>query len=160
EEARRKLVAGLQDMVALGVTTNQVFLASCLQHPVFAQGGATTAFIGQHQDSLLQRDAAQAQRAAALAAVLLLETSAGAQRGGGEGRLRASMNGGVVAVRVEPGQRVQGGQPVVTLEAMKMEHIHCAPLAGIVKTLHVSAGDQVSAHRVVAEIEADLETSA
>jgi geranyl-CoA carboxylase alpha subunit len=38
-----------------------------------------------------------------------------------------------------------------------MEHIHAAPRAGIVKTLHVSAGDQVSAHRVVAEIEASPE---
>jgi biotin carboxyl carrier protein len=43
---------------------------------------------------------------------------------------------------------------------MKMEHIHCAPLAGIVKSHHVSPGYQVSAHRVVAEIEADPETSA
>jgi geranyl-CoA carboxylase alpha subunit len=70
------------------------------------------------------------------------------------------MNGRVVAVLVEPGQRVQAGQPLVTLEAMKMQHLHCAPLAGIVKALHVSAGDQVSAHRVVAEIETDPETPA
>jgi geranyl-CoA carboxylase alpha subunit len=262
EEARRKLVAGLQDTVALGVTTNQVFLTSCLQHPVFAQGGATTAFIGQHQESLLQHDQAQAQRAAALAAVLLLETSAGArQRGAGrrlshtlpvalryeldggqhaatlsdlgghrhqvvvggqrhdievvelgshkvrfvcdgvmesaahlregarlllswrgvprevldttraasarqetqgesDGKLRASMNGRVVAVLVEVGQRVPAGQPVLTLEAMKMECTHTAPMAGTVKALHVSTGDQVSMHRIVAEIEADLETSA
>jgi geranyl-CoA carboxylase alpha subunit len=98
EEARRKLIAGLQDMVALGVTTNQVFLASCLQHPVFAQGGATTAFIGQHQDSLLRRDPAQAQRAAALAAVLLLETSTGAQRRGAGRRLSHTLP---IALRFE-----------------------------------------------------------
>src|SRR5437762_9272383 len=35
EEARRKLVAGLQDTVALGVATNQTFLAACLEHPAF-----------------------------------------------------------------------------------------------------------------------------
>ena len=77
-----------------------------------------------------------------------------------DGKLRASMNGRVVAVLVEPGQRVEAGQPVVTLEAMKMEHMHAAPLAGIVKTLHVRTGDQVGAHRVVAEIEASPETPA
>ena len=35
-----------------------------------------------------------------------------------------------------------------------MEHVHAAPLAGVVRALHVSAGDQVAARRVVAEIEA------
>ncbi|HSW23413.1 MAG TPA: acetyl-CoA carboxylase biotin carboxylase subunit, partial [Burkholderiaceae bacterium] len=56
DEARRKLIAGLADTVALGVKTNQALLARCLAHPVFAAGGATTAFIGQHADTLLRRD--------------------------------------------------------------------------------------------------------
>jgi geranyl-CoA carboxylase alpha subunit len=70
----------------------------------------------------------------------------------GDGQLRASMNGRVVAVQVSVGQHVSAGQPVITLEAMKMEHVHAAPIAGTVKALHVSAGDQVAARRVVAEI--------
>jgi len=73
---------------------------------------------------------------------------------GGDGQLRASMNGRVVSVHVAVGERVATGQPVLTLEAMKMEHVHAAPLAGVVRALHVSAGDQVAARRVVAEIEA------
>jgi geranyl-CoA carboxylase alpha subunit len=36
---------------------------------------------------------------------------------------------------------------------MKMEHVHAAPRAGRVSALHVSLGDQVAAHRIVAEIE-------
>ena len=64
------------------------------------------------------------------------------------------MNGRVVAVQVTVGQRVTAGQPVITLEAMKMEHVHAAPIAGTVKALHVAAGDQVAAHRVLAEIDA------
>ena len=63
----------------------------------------------------------------------------------GDGQLRASMNGRVVAVAVALGQRVAAGRPVVTLEAMKMEHVHAAPIAGTVKALHVAAGDQVAA---------------
>ena len=68
------------------------------------------------------------------------------------------MNGRVVAVQVTVGQRVTAGQPVITLEAMKMEHVHSAPIAGTVKALHVAAGDQVAARRVVAEIDAAAET--
>ena len=81
--------------------------------------------------------------------------SARADSGASDGKLRASMNGRVVAVLVQVGQKVEAGQPVVTLEAMKMEHIHAAPLAGTVRAVHVSVGDQVPASRIVAEIEGD-----
>ena len=63
------------------------------------------------------------------------------------------MNGRVVAVLVAVGDVVDAGQPIVTLEAMKMEHIHAAPAAGKVIALHVKNGDQVAASQVVAEIE-------
>ncbi len=46
--------------MALGVTTNQLFLQRCLAHPVFAAGGASTAFIAQHQEELLAPDDADA----------------------------------------------------------------------------------------------------
>ncbi len=42
DEARRKLIHGLEQTVAFGVTTNQTFLATCLRHPVFAADSATT----------------------------------------------------------------------------------------------------------------------
>ena len=71
---------------------------------------------------------------------------------GGDGKLRASMNGRVVAVLVAVGDTVAAGQPIVTLEAMKMEHVHAAPSAGRVTALHVKTGDQVAASRVVAEL--------
>src|SRR5258707_5716477 len=73
DEARRKLIHGLEHAVAFGVTTNQAFLAACLRHPVFAAGEATTAFIGQHRDDLLaQRNDVSTD--AALAALLLYVT--------------------------------------------------------------------------------------
>ena len=72
----------------------------------------------------------------------------------GEARLRASMNGRVVAVHAPVGAHVSVGDPVITIEAMKMEHVHAAPIAGIVKAIHVAVGDQAPAGRIVAEIEA------
>ena len=60
---------------------------------------------------------------------------------------------GVVAVLAAVGDMVEAGQPIVTLEAMKMEHVHAAPVAGKLTALHVSNGEQVAASRVVAEIE-------
>ena len=77
---------------------------------------------------------------------------------GGDGKLRAAMNGRVVAVLVKEGDRVEAGQPVVTLEAMKMEHVHVAPAAGVIAALHVAEGEQVTTGRIVAEIETKAKT--
>src|ERR1019366_29215 len=52
DAARRKLIHGLEQTVAFGVTTNRAFLAACLGHPAFAAGEATTSFIGKHRDDL------------------------------------------------------------------------------------------------------------
>lgn len=254
EEARRKLASGLEDAVALGVTTNQAFLLKCLAHPVFVDGGASTAFITQHQHALLASDPDANERGAALAAVLLQDAAgaarpllhnlpislhfeldghaltasmvrsregrfdvsmgektfdvqlrtvgegtvhfvcngllesaafhregdtllvqyrgramrvddktraASARPGGaaGDGKLRASMNGRVVAVLADIGKMVRSGDPLVTLEAMKMEHVHTAPRSGRLAALHVAIGEQVAAGRVVAEIEAVAEAA-
>src|SRR5262249_32189759 len=52
-EARGRLIFGLEQVAAFGVITNQGFLVSCLRHPGFARGEATTAFIGAHRSELL-----------------------------------------------------------------------------------------------------------
>jgi geranyl-CoA carboxylase alpha subunit len=208
DEARRKLIHGLEQTAAFGVTTNQAFLAACLRHPAFAAGEATTAFIGKHRDELLaQRDGPSD---AALAALLLYVTdpfappwrngrtlaatfplpvrieldhrihdleivrerdgSYVAKVDGGEYRFeidelgrdtirfRAAMNGRVVAVLVKRGERVEAGQPVMTLEAMKMEHVHTAPIPGTISAIDVAEGEQVTTGKIVVEIEADAES--
>jgi geranyl-CoA carboxylase alpha subunit len=254
DEARCKLICGLEQTVAFGVTTNQAFLAACLRHPAFASGEATTAFIGKYRADLLapRKDTASD---AALAALLLYVTDRHAppwrngrtlaatfplparielehvvhdleiarERGGGyaaqldgreyrfeldesgrdtirfridglmesarffrdgdrlyilhqgitfsvrdltlaapaaaaatgsDGKVRAAMNGRVVAVLVKQGERVTAGQPVMTLEAMKMEHVHTAPISGVISAIDVAEGEQVTTGRIVVEIEA------
>jgi geranyl-CoA carboxylase alpha subunit len=252
-EARSRLICALEQVAALGVTTNQGFLISCLRHPVFARGEATTAFIGDHRDELLApraNDKAEAALAALLFYVtnphaplwrggrslattfpltmridlghgvqevdvvrdrdggyvvagdserrfeidelgadvirfrtsgimdsvkflrngdrlyilhrgvtiaardLTLAAPVSATAAGGDGRVRAAMNGRVVAVLVKAGEQVAAGQPVMTLEAMKMEHVHTAGVAGTVSSIDVAEGEQVTTGRIVVEIAA------
>jgi geranyl-CoA carboxylase alpha subunit len=262
EEARGRLICGLEQTIAFGVTTNQSFLMACLRHPVFARGAATTGLIGAHRDELVAGDIneeAPVEGVAsnvALAALLLTVThpharswrngrtlaaafpiplrveiegrvhevellrhreggyrvnDGGREHGfeleqltaetvrfrngaviesaeyyrdgarlfflhrgithaardltlaapeaaasnGGDGKVRAAMNGRVVAVLVQPGDRVAAGQPVMTLEAMKMEHVHTAGIAGTVSAIDVVEGEQVAMGKVVVEIAAD-----
>ena len=253
EEARGRLICALEQLVAFGVTTNQSFLMSCLRHPAFARGEATTAFVAEHREELLARK--DASSATALAALLLhvsdpharprrrgrslaatfplpmrIEIDRAAHelelvrereggflvefdgsehrfdidavdgdtirirhngvmqsatfyrdsdrlhflhRGvahsvrhlslaapevavgnGGDGKVRAAMNGRVVAVLVKPGDRVAAGQPVMTLEAMKMEHVHMAAVAGTIAAIDVAEGAQVTTGQIVVEIDA------
>ncbi len=71
----------------------------------------------------------------------------------GSGTVNAPMQGTIIKVSVEVGQRVEIGDTIVILEAMKMENAVRAERAGTVSTVHVSAGDGVSAGDVVAVIE-------
>ncbi|TDD15805.1 biotin carboxylase N-terminal domain-containing protein [Nonomuraea diastatica] len=69
------------------------------------------------------------------------------------GSLLAPMPGCVLRVEVVPGDRVAQGQPVLVLEAMKMEHRVAAPVAGVVSGVHVEKGRQVEAGAVLAIIQ-------
>jgi geranyl-CoA carboxylase alpha subunit len=84
---------------------------------------------------------------------LTLAAPKAAASNGGDGKVRAALNGRVVAVLVKPGDRVAAGQPVLTLEAMKMEHIHKAGIDGVVAAIDVAEGEQVTTGRIVVEIE-------
>ncbi len=68
--------------------------------------------------------------------------------------LEAPMPGIVVRILVQEGQPVEAHQPLVVLEAMKMEHIIAAPYAGIVRHLYASLGELVAKGAIVAEVEA------
>jgi biotin carboxyl carrier protein len=62
------------------------------------------------------------------------------------------MPGKIVSVPVKAGDAVTKGQPVVALEAMKMEHALTAPFDGVVEAIHVAPGDQVGADAVLAVV--------
>ncbi|TCJ29381.1 acetyl/propionyl/methylcrotonyl-CoA carboxylase subunit alpha [Nocardioides jejuensis] len=71
------------------------------------------------------------------------------------GSLLAPMPGSVVAVHAAVGDAVTEGQPLLVMEAMKMQHTIAAPYAGVVTELDVTVGQQVEAGAVLAIVESD-----
>jgi propionyl-CoA carboxylase alpha chain len=71
------------------------------------------------------------------------------------GSLLAPMPGTVVRVAVEQGQQVAAGDPVLVLEAMKMQHPVLSPYAGRVTAINVKTGAQVASGEVLAVVEGD-----
>jgi 3-methylcrotonyl-CoA carboxylase alpha subunit len=59
------------------------------------------------------------------------------------GLLTAPMPGRIIKVMTQAGRKVAKGDPLLILEAMKMEHTITAPADGVVKELHYAAGEQV-----------------
>ena len=68
------------------------------------------------------------------------------------GSLLAPMPGSVIRIAVVPGQEVKRGDPLMWLEAMKMEHTIAASADGIVEALPVAAGQQVAVGEILAVI--------
>ncbi len=71
------------------------------------------------------------------------------------GTLVAPMPGTVVSVAVRVGDRVEQGQAMLVLEAMKMQHTVTAPTSGVVTEIDVESGGQVAAGAVLVVVEGD-----
>ncbi len=78
---------------------------------------------------------------------------AAAEEGRGPSRIAAPIPGKVVAVQVAVGDEVGAGQPLVVLEAMKMENELAAEGSGRVVAVHVAPGATVEAGALLVEIE-------
>ncbi len=74
-----------------------------------------------------------------------------------QGSLLAPMPGSVVRVAGEVGDTVTAGQPLIWLEAMKMEHTVASPADGVLVELNVAAGQQVEVGAVLARVETEGE---
>jgi methylmalonyl-CoA carboxyltransferase small subunit len=66
---------------------------------------------------------------------------------------RSPVTGIVIKVNIEPGQAVKADDPIMVLEAMKMETNVTAHAAGKVKSVRVAKGDSVKVNQVVVEFE-------
>jgi len=72
---------------------------------------------------------------------------------GQPGTVAAPMQGTVVSIAVQAGERVRKGQEVAVLSAMKMEHQLLAPVSGVVRSVRAVAGDTIVERQVILLIE-------
>ena len=70
-----------------------------------------------------------------------------------EGHVTSSMPGTIVDILVKAGAKVKAGDPVLVIEAMKMENEVPAPVTGMVKAVNVAKGDSVNPDEALVEIE-------
>ncbi|HEY7196880.1 MAG TPA: biotin carboxylase N-terminal domain-containing protein [Gaiellaceae bacterium] len=162
EEAIALLGEALGETEVGGVTTNLAFLRWAVRHPVFRAGAVTTAFLDEHPPLSRAEGPsgpwAGGFRVNAPAAEPgrppVVEDFAHAAPSGGtdEGAVAAPMPGTVLKVLVDEGARVAAREPLVVLEAMKMETPLTAPYDGVVRRIHVSEGDRVAGGVVLVEL--------
>jgi pyruvate carboxylase len=84
---------------------------------------------------------------------LLAEAARASAGSGAPVELKASLPGLIVAVEIVEGSEVAAGDPLVTIEAMKMQNEVRAPRAGRVATLLVKPGQAVATGQVLLRLE-------
>ncbi len=83
------------------------------------------------------------------------DAAAGVTREAHEGGLASPMPGQVLQVLVGATERVRRGQPLMIIEAMKMEHTILAPADGVVRAVHFASGDRVEEGAELLELTRD-----
>jgi acetyl/propionyl-CoA carboxylase alpha subunit len=162
EEALDRLQAALAETEVHGIVTNLPFLRWLVAHPALRAGETTTAFLVEHPPlsapppvvaAAPWRTPFRLNLPAPPVAPPPDETAAADAVGaGGSPTVTAPMPGTVLRVLVATGDRVEARQPLVVLEAMKMETPLLAPYAAEVRRVHVQAGDRVAGGAVLLEL--------
>jgi acetyl/propionyl-CoA carboxylase alpha subunit len=165
DEALDELRSALSETEVEGVTTNLPFLRWLVAHPLVRAGETTTAFLTEHPplSPPPARAAAAPWRrpfrlnlsAPAPASPPDVDAPASDHRGraGEQSTLTAPMPGTVIRLLVAEGDSVHARQPLVVLEAMKMETPLTSPYDAVVRAVHVAEGDKVAGGAVLLELE-------
>jgi acetyl/propionyl-CoA carboxylase alpha subunit len=182
EDTVRRAERALRETHIAGVLTNVPFLKNLMEHPTFRSGGTHTTFVDEHVAELA---APREERPEVLPGSELSGHTAGAKVDnydplavltygkarqsttttavptgfeGDPGAVLAPMQGTVVSFEVGVGDSVRKEQEIAILNAMKMEHVLRAPVAGVVRRLNAAPGDTVVANQMLLLIEPSLES--
>ncbi len=165
DHAFARLADALADTEVEGVTTNLRFLRWLVSHPLVRAGETTTAFLTEHPP--LSPPPARAAAAPWRRPFRLnlsspspasppdVDALASDHRGraGEQSTVIAPMPGTVIRLLVAEGDSVHARQPLVVLEAMKMETPLASPYDAVVRAVHVVEGDKVAGGAVLLELE-------
>jgi acetyl-CoA/propionyl-CoA carboxylase biotin carboxyl carrier protein len=164
EQARRRMLRALGEMQIGGVSSTVPAHRLLLQEPSFVDGSYTTTTVeqGGALDSLVQApEAGEGEeeevllvegRAVALWNPAMSASATGAVTGRASAGVLAPMQGTILKLWAVDGDEVKTGDPLIVLEAMKMETTIVANRGGRV-TLQVEAGESVGAGQLLAVVE-------
>ncbi|HEU4942763.1 MAG TPA: biotin carboxylase N-terminal domain-containing protein [Gaiellaceae bacterium] len=165
DEALARLADALSETEVAGVTTNLPFLRWLVSHPAVRAGRTTTAFLTDYpplsEPPLRLPDGPwdgswrlNLPSPAPHSPPDVDEAAHAAGAGGAvESTLTAPMPGTVIRVLAKEGETVAHRQPLLVLEAMKMETPVVSPYDAVVKAVHVAEGDRVAGGAVLVELE-------
>ena len=166
DEALDRLGAALQETGVEGVVTNLPFLRWLVSHPALVAGRTTTAFLTEHPP--LSAAPLRLPDGPWVGGFRLnlpppipaappdpdsAARDSGARGASEQSSLTAPMPGTVIRVLVGEGDAVKPRQPLIVLEAMKMETPVVSPYEAVVRSVHVSEGDRVAGGAVLVELE-------
>jgi acetyl/propionyl-CoA carboxylase alpha subunit/acetyl-CoA carboxylase carboxyltransferase component len=176
-DAMRKTYRALSEFRIEGVPTNIPFLQSLLKHDAVTRGDVHTRFVEEqistllpdtkHQRLYFETAQSSASRAGArVDSVDPLAVLAHGKQAGENGLrgdfdvadddtsvLRAPLQGTITTLQVAAGDTVRAGQPILVMEAMKMEHVIDAHVSGTLREFAVAPGDTVFEDAPLAFIE-------
>jgi 3-methylcrotonyl-CoA carboxylase alpha subunit len=165
DAALDRLRGALRETEVTGVTTNLPFLRWLVSHPAVRAADTTTSFLTEHPPLSPASPAVAAPPwrtpfrlnlpSPAPAAPPDVDALAGDHRGpsGEQSVVKAPMPGTVIRLLVDAGDSVRARQPLVVLEAMKMETPLTSPYDAVVRAVHVAEGDRVAGGAVLVELE-------
>jgi acetyl/propionyl-CoA carboxylase alpha subunit len=165
DEAFARLRDALAETEVAGLTTNLAFLRWLVSHRAVLEGRTTTAFLTDYpplSEPPLRLPSGPWDGAWRLNLPSPpphsppdVDEAAHARAGDGAERssLTAPMPGTVIRVLARAGDRVTHRQPLLVLEAMKMETPLVSPYEAVVKAVHVAEGDRVAGGALLVELE-------
>ena len=134
-----------------GVDSNLGLLRALVEAPEVANGAATTTFVESRLTDLLARAVQLAPPS--LASDTSEAANAWAAAPAGTQSATAPLRATIVSFEVSEGDVVRAGQPIATLEAMKMQHLAAAPVGGVVRGLAAAVGSTLDEGQPLAFIE-------
>jgi acetyl/propionyl-CoA carboxylase alpha subunit len=162
DEALDRLATALAETEVGGVTTNLPFLRWLVAHPALRAGETTTAFLVEHPplsappaalpDAVWRGAFRLNLPSPPLAAPPDVDAAHAADETEGASTILAPMPGTVIKVNVAAGATVKAREPLVVVEAMKMETPLLAPYDGTVLAVHVQEGDRVAGGTLLVEL--------
>jgi 3-methylcrotonyl-CoA carboxylase alpha subunit len=166
EESLARLADALAETEVTGVTTNLAFLRWLVAHPAVREGRTTTAFLTDYpplSEPPLRLPSGPWDGSWRLNlppppphSPPDVDEAAHAGGPGGvaeQSALTAPMPGTVIRVLAKQGDQVAHRQPLLVLEAMKMETPVVSPYDATVKAVHVEEGDRVAGGALLVELE-------